>query len=122
MKNKSAQEKREENQKAFAERPSSKIAIIGMSGRFAGSPNLSAFWSHLQTGESCIEPIRRQGWETSTHLDSKSSMSPSPTRWGGMLEYIDLFDPLFFHISPLEAESMNPQQRFFLEDAYKAFE
>jgi acyl transferase domain-containing protein/aryl carrier-like protein len=121
VKNASFHKKREKNQKAFRERPSSKIAIIGMSGRFAGSPNLSAFWSHLQAGESCIEPIRRKGWETSTHLDSES-ISPSLTGWGGMLEHIDLFDPLFFHISPLEAVRMDPQQRLFLEEAYKAFE
>src|SRR5437763_8453383 len=51
------------------EKRSSDIAIIGMSGRFAGSPNLEAFWSHLQAGESCIKEIQRKGWEASTHTD-----------------------------------------------------
>ena len=48
---------------ALREKQSSDIAIIGISGRFAGSPNLEAFWSHLQAGESCIEPIRRADWQ-----------------------------------------------------------
>src|SRR5215469_14486473 len=69
-------------------RRSSDVAIIGMSGRFAGSANLEVFWSHLQGGESCIEPIRRKGWETSTHTADSESVHPSLTGWGGMLEHI----------------------------------
>ncbi|MGV8744282.1 beta-ketoacyl synthase N-terminal-like domain-containing protein, partial [Pseudomonas aeruginosa] len=40
----------------------------------------------------------------------------------GSLDDIDCFDPLFFRIPPLEAELMDPQQRLFLEEGYKAFE
>src|SRR5436305_12276835 len=101
------------------ERRSSDIAIIGMSGRFAGSPNLGAFWSHLQAGESCIEPIRRKGWQNGTHSDPTHA---NPSKWGGMLEHIDQFDSLFFNISPLEAARMDPQQRLLLEEAYRVFE
>src|SRR5216110_1944635 len=102
-------------------RQSSDIAIIGISGRFAGSPNLEAFWSHLQAGESCIEPIRRRGWQDSTNSDP-TRVDTSSRKWGGMLEHIDQFDPLFFNISPLEAAKMDPQQRLFLEEAYKSIE
>src|SRR5262249_8874205 len=35
---------------------------------------------------------------------------------------IEYFDPLFFRLSPAEAEVMDPQQRLFLEEGYKAFE
>jgi polyketide synthase PksN len=105
------------------ERRSSDIAIIGLSGRFAGSANLEAFWDHLQEGHSCIEEIKRKGWEASTHSGPDSGRSyTSQVEWGGMLQNIDQFDPLFFNISPLEAAKMDPQQRLFLEDAYKAFE
>ncbi|WP_409303782.1 polyketide synthase, partial [Pseudomonas sp. KCJK8993] len=38
------------------------------------------------------------------------------------LDDIDCFDPLFFNISPAEAEWIDPQQRLFLEEGYKAFE
>jgi hypothetical protein len=84
------------------EKRSSDIAIIGMSGRFAGSANLEAFWSHLQTGESCIEEIQRAGWEISTNTAGPEHVNTSQAKWGGMLEDIDQFDPLFFSISPCE--------------------
>ncbi|BAQ24329.1 putative mixed polyketide synthase/non-ribosomal peptide synthetase [Streptococcus troglodytae] len=35
---------------------------------------------------------------------------------------IDKFDPLFFHITPMEAELMDPQQRIFMQQAYAALE
>src|SRR5216110_4097515 len=85
-------------------RRSSDIAIIGISGRFAGSANLEAFWSHLQTGESCIEEIQRKGWETSTYYDPDPERpNTSLSKWGGMLQDIDQFDAFFFNISPREA-------------------
>src|SRR5579859_8133464 len=116
-------EESSDDQEMGRERRSSDIAIIGISGRFAGSANLEAFWSHLQAGESCIEPIRRAGWAMSENLVSDPEHSNiSQVKWGGMLEHIDQFDPLFFNISPLEAAKMDPQQRLFLEEAYKAFE
>jgi acyl carrier protein len=46
----------------YPERHSSDIAIIGISGKFAGSASIEAFWRHLQAGEGCIEQIRRKGW------------------------------------------------------------
>jgi acyl transferase domain-containing protein len=110
-----------DDHKTRKERRSSDVAIIGISGRFAGSANLEAFWDHLQEGHSCIEEIKRKGWETNTNLDPEHS-NTSQVKWGGMLEHIDQFDPLFFNISPLEAARMDPQQRLFLEEAYKSFE
>ncbi|TMC17160.1 MAG: polyketide synthase [Chloroflexi bacterium] len=95
------------------------VAIIGISGIFAGSASLEAFWNHLQAGRSCIEAITRKDWQMSTYAaDTNASLC----KRGGMLQDIDQFDPLFFNISPLEAERMDPQQRLFLEEAYKAFE
>ena len=43
-------------------------------------------------------------------------------KWLGMLEEIEYFDPLFFNISPVEAEGMDPQHRIFIQEGYKAFE
>ncbi|WP_429843908.1 SDR family NAD(P)-dependent oxidoreductase [Brevibacillus sp. FIR094] len=87
----------------------SDIAIIGIAGRFAGSDSVEEFWEHLASGDSCIEEISRSGWEADQY-------------YGGLLKDIDQFDAAFFNISPDEAKSMDPQQRLFLQESYKAFE
>ncbi|WP_025701941.1 beta-ketoacyl synthase N-terminal-like domain-containing protein, partial [Paenibacillus forsythiae] len=43
-------------------------------------------------------------------------------KWGGFLEGVNEFDPLFFNLSPLEAEIMDPQERLFLETVWNLFE
>src|SRR5205085_8723941 len=40
------------------------------------------------------------------------------TKWGGFLEDIESFDAPFFHLSPRDAERMDPQERLFLEASY----
>ena len=42
--------------------------------------------------------------------------------WGGFLDDIDKFDPLFFRIAPKEAKKIDPQERLFLETSYHAIE
>ena len=43
-------------------------------------------------------------------------------KWGAFIDDIDKFDPLFFGISPLEAEFMDPQARTVLELVWKVIE
>ncbi len=43
-------------------------------------------------------------------------------RYGGFLDRIDSFDPLFFNLTPRQAEMMDPQARLFLETAWEACE
>jgi polyketide synthase PksN len=120
----------EDNQKqnsdfctAVVEKPSSDIAIIGLSGRFACSETVEEFWEHLRAGECCLGEIKRQGWNEYDYYDPNPDRNDkSVSKWGGMLKDVDKFDPLFFNISPIEAKRMDPQQRLFLEEAFKAFE
>lgn len=94
----------------------SSIAIIGMSGRFGKSDNLEMFWEHLINGDEVIEKSPR--WDM-------SSLYPSDTQYcdvGGFIDNIDEFDPMFFNISATEAKYMDPQQRLFLMEAWKAME
>lgn len=99
------------------------IAVIGMSGRFPGARNLDEFWSNLSQGVCSIDKIPKERWDNDEYYDSDITV-PNKTycNCGGFLTDIDEFDPLFFNISPLEAEYMDPQQRIFLEESWKALE
>jgi polyketide synthase PksN len=89
------------------------IAIIGMSGVMPQSENLDIFWKHLEAGEDLITKIPRERWE----LGDMNEVVR-----GGFMKEVDKFDALFFGISPREAELMDPQQRIFLETAWKTIE
>ena len=43
-------------------------------------------------------------------------------KWCGCLPGVSEFDPLFFEISPREAEIMDPRQRLLLQESWKALE
>ena len=97
------------------------IAIIGMSGRFPKAGNIQIFWDNIQKG---VEAISRF-----TEEELLSAGVPkeyvSDTRYvpaAGCLENVDQFDHRFFEYSPTEAQSMDPQQRLFLECAWECFE
>jgi len=38
------------------------VAIIGMGGRFPGSPNLASYWQTIQAGRVCAAPVPRDRW------------------------------------------------------------
>ncbi|MFC4104096.1 SDR family NAD(P)-dependent oxidoreductase [Paenibacillus xanthanilyticus] len=108
-----------------AERTSSEeelVAIVGMSGVFPQARDVDEFWRNLLEGKDCIGelPRDRQTWFRQSG-DSEEA-SGNAVRWGGFVEDIDRFDPLFFGISPKEAELMDPQQRLLLMHAWKALE
>src|SRR5690606_32563052 len=44
------------------------------------------------------------------------------SKWAASLSGIDAFDAPFFRMSPLEAEDMDPEQRLFLTEAWRALE
>lgn len=94
------------------------IAVIGISGKFPQSDNLKQFWQHLAEGNDLIVPVSR--WKSETYSATKAE--GSYCNKGGFLNEIDLFDPLFFNISGVEATHMDPQQRLFLEESWKALE
>lgn len=99
------------------------IAVIGMSGRFPGAVNTAAFWDNLIAGVDSVSEIPRERWDGDRYFDpSPSAPNKSYSRVGGFLDGADRFDTLFFNIPPVEALSMDPQQRLFLEEAWKALE
>ncbi|WP_455872390.1 beta-ketoacyl synthase N-terminal-like domain-containing protein [Serratia proteamaculans] len=100
-----------------------KVAIIGMSGKYPGAENLGEYWDNLAQGKNSIREIPISRWDVNQYFDPDPSVKGKVySKWLGMLDDIDCFDPLFFQISPVEAELMDPQQRLFLQESYKAFE
>jgi acyl transferase domain-containing protein/acyl carrier protein len=100
-----------------------KIAIVGMSGRYPGADNLEQFWRNLVEGRNSIREIPPSRWDVSAYYD------PTPgkpgkvyCKWLGMLDGAEEFDPMFFQISPSEAEVMDPQHRLFMQESYRAFQ
>ncbi len=99
------------------------IAIIGISGRFPQARNLEEFWENLSQGLDCISevPGRLWDWRDYWHPD-RGMEGKSYSKWGGFIEDADCFDPLFFNISNLEAEAMDPQERVFMETVHHTLE
>src|ERR1700751_76620 len=99
------------------------IAVVGMSGVFPGSPNLDSFWKHLDAGEDLIgkPPLGRWNFPA-TALRGGGAADAMEPPWGGFMPHVDQFDPLFFDISPREAELMDPQQRIFLQTVWHTLE
>jgi phthiocerol/phenolphthiocerol synthesis type-I polyketide synthase C len=103
--------------------PAEPLAIVGMSCRFAGAPNLEAFLRLLRFQGDGIVEVPADRWDVNGLFDPDPERpGKMTTRWGGFIEGIDQFDPGFFGITPREAKYMDPQQRLLLEVAWEAFE
>ncbi|HXI94072.1 MAG TPA: polyketide synthase, partial [Blastocatellia bacterium] len=99
------------------------IAIIGMAGQFPKAKNVDEFWQNLAEGRNCITQVPRQRWDLNTYYQAGQVVAgKSYCQWVGALDEYDLFDPLFFNISPTEAENMDPQQRLFLQACWHSIE
>ncbi|WP_235332765.1 beta-ketoacyl synthase N-terminal-like domain-containing protein, partial [Paenibacillus polymyxa] len=99
------------------------IAIIGLSGKYPGADNLQQYWNNLKDGKDCITEIPPERWDYRAYFDADSSkVGKAYSRWGGFLNGVDQFDPKFFHISPHDAQFLDPQERLFLQCAYEVIE
>ena len=102
------------------------IAIIGLSGRYAQAETLGEYWENLKQGRDCIGEIPPERWALDgfylPDADAAVAQGKSYSKWGGFLDGADRFDPLFFNISPREAEGMDPQERLFLQACWEVLE
>ncbi|CAM2008614.1 SDR family NAD(P)-dependent oxidoreductase [Acanthopleuribacter pedis] len=99
------------------------IAIVGLSGRFPMAPDVATFHANLVAGRDCIREIPRERWDwRAVYGDPRVETNRTHIKWGGFMPDIDCFDPLFFGISPKEAELMDPQHRIFLETVWATIE
>ncbi|HEX6095636.1 MAG TPA: SDR family NAD(P)-dependent oxidoreductase [Thermoanaerobaculia bacterium] len=101
----------------------SAIAVVGISGRYPQAPTLQKFWENLAAGRDCITEVPSDRWNHGHYFDSDpDAVGKTYAKWGGFLDGVEEFDPLFFNISPREAAFIDPQARLFLQTAYGAIE
>jgi len=106
--------------KSSTEQPEA-IAVIGMACRFPGADSLDQFWQNLRDGVESVSFFSTEEL-ISAGIEPALLSLPNYVRAGGLLEDVEMFDATFFGINPREAESMDAQQRVFLECAWQALE
>ena len=109
--------------KEIPQRVPEPIAIIGMSGRFPQARDIDEMWAILAAGKNVVQeiPIDRFDWRE-YYGDPSQDSTKTNCKWSGCIPGVSEFDPLFFEISPREAERMDPRQRHLLQESWKALE
>ncbi|SEG44008.1 myxalamid-type polyketide synthase MxaB [Saccharopolyspora kobensis] len=98
------------------------IAIIGMSGRFPGAPDVDEFWELLRQGrEGVADAPADRSWMYELHGEPRTP-GKVPTTRGGFLPGVGDFDAGFFGMSRREAIRADPQLRLLLEVAHETAE
>jgi len=97
------------------------IAIIGMSGRFPGAPDVDTFWQNLCDGVESITFFRNDELVRSISTPPDPDI-PTYIKAGPILDDVETFDASFFGYTPRDAEIIDPQHRLFLECAWEALE
>lgn len=113
------------SEKPYSEsgQPWEEIAIIGLSGQYPDASDIDEFWNLITDKKSAIRDIPESRWGMENFYDpDPNAKDRSYSKKGGFIPNIDHFDPLFFSITPREAEYMDPRQRLFLQEGYKALE
>jgi acyl transferase domain-containing protein/acyl carrier protein len=98
-----------------------KVAIVGMSGRFPGAPDIDSLWRSLLRGEELIQ--RFDDVELiEAGVDKARLSDPNYVRARPLLGDVSLFDAGFFGMKPRDAALTDPQLRLLLECAWEALE
>jgi phthiocerol/phenolphthiocerol synthesis type-I polyketide synthase E len=97
------------------------IAVVGMSGRFPGAPDVESFWRNIEAGVEAIEDLDDQALRADGVPEIQLA-DPRYVRRAPLLDGSEYFDAAFFGFSAREAELLDPQHRVFLETAWSALE
>jgi acyl transferase domain-containing protein/acyl carrier protein len=97
------------------------IAIVGMAGRFPAAADLDQYWANLREG---VETVRFFSDEelAAAGVPPEVRANPRFVPARCTLDGAELFDNVFFGLSPREAQAIDPQHRVFLEAAWEALE
>ncbi|KAL8700830.1 MAG: hypothetical protein Q9224_000778 [Gallowayella concinna] len=100
----------------------SKIAIVGMAGRFPNAANHELFWEMLEQGTDTHRIVPPDRFDQA-HIDPTGTRkNTSQTPYGCFIDEPGLFDPRFFKMSPREATQTDPMHRLAILTAYEALE
>ncbi|WP_263299840.1 SDR family NAD(P)-dependent oxidoreductase, partial [Xanthomonas citri] len=98
------------------------VAIVGMAGRFPEARDVRELWRNLLAGRDCVSEVPPSRWDWHLLDPVTSASGKAMSRWGGFIADADSFDAEFFHVVPRDAETMDPQERQFVEVAWEAIE
>ena len=99
------------------------VAIVGMSGCFPMANDVNAFWQNLVKEKTCISEIPQDRWDWRKYYgDPAKEENKTNIKWGGFIDGVGDFDPLFFGITPMEASQMDPHHRLLMSHVWLAVE
>lgn len=99
------------------------IAVIGIGCKFPGADNQEEFWQLLVNGENHVIDIPPERWNNDAFYNKDpDAKGKTYVPKAGFLRNHDEFDNKLFGINDIEAERMDPQQRYVLECVHMALE
>ncbi|WP_395748728.1 thioester reductase domain-containing protein [Prosthecobacter sp.] len=102
--------------------PLDPIAIVGIGCRLpGGAKNPESLWKMLLNGVDGVREVPQDRWDHRYYYDPEPG-KPGKTysKWAGLIDEIDTFDPAFFGLTQREAAFVDPQQRLLLEATWEA--
>jgi amino acid adenylation domain-containing protein len=108
-------------QDSTIQRTNHEIAIIGISGAFSGVKDVAEFWQLISKQQEGVHFYSKKECRQAGIPDSIIE-NPAYIPVTGKVKDIDLFDPLFWGLSPNEAKQLDPQIRKFIEHCWFALE
>jgi amino acid adenylation domain-containing protein len=100
------------------------IAVVGMALRLGDFEDTEAFWAELLAGCDRTGPISSQRQDEMTAMLAAIGVKvePGKIREASFLEDISGFDCKRFGMAPSDACLLDPEQRLFLETAFRSLE
>ncbi|MFH8520092.1 beta-ketoacyl synthase N-terminal-like domain-containing protein [Streptomyces gelaticus] len=99
----------------------SAIAVVGMSGRFPGAPDLDTYWKNLLGGLCSVTDFTEQEL-IADGADPQEVRGRDYVPAKGHLADADRFDAELFGFNRSEAAALDPQHRLLLQTAWSALE
>ncbi|MBN1185860.1 MAG: amino acid adenylation domain-containing protein [Bacteroidales bacterium] len=100
----------------------SKIAIIGLAGKFPDSETAEEFWQNMLDKKELIQVFDDEILRRVDSTYEKNKDNPNYIKSRGILKDIELWDARFFGWSDHDARYTDPQQRIWFEQVWYALE